>query len=195
MSVNKCFLVGNITRDPVAKTTPGGMQVLEFGIAVNDRRKNQQTGQWDDVPSYFECNVFGRRAEALGSILVKGMKVSIEGRLRWSSWSDKDTGQKRSKVDIVVDEIEFMSQRQGGYQQAPQMAPRAAQRPQFQPQNANGYQSATQQQMAPQMAPQQAQMQYSQPAYSAPQQQQYAPPAQQAPQQQDIYIEDTDIPF
>ena len=109
MSINKCFLSGNLTRDPEMKMTQAGMAILSFGIAVNDRRRNQ-AGDWEDVPNFFDCTLFGKRAESLGKILEKGMKVSIEGKLRWSQWETKE-GQKRSKVDVFVDEIEFMSAR------------------------------------------------------------------------------------
>ena len=189
--INKCFLAGNITRDPQLRSTQGGTQILEIGLAVNERRKNQQTGQWDDVPSFFDCLVFGNRAGALSAILSKGMKISVEGHLRWSSWEDKNTGQKRSKVEVIVDELELMSQRQ---QNGPQGAPQ----PGYAPQTQRGYQSANQPQMAPQMAPQQPQM--------APQGYAAAPgvyqpaipqqaPAYQPQVQQEIYVEDSDIPF
>ena len=131
MSINRVNISGNLTRDPELRATQGGMQVLGFGVAVNDRRRNQQTGEWEDYPNFVDCTMFGNRAESMGRILHKGMKVSIEGKLRYSSW-DKD-GQRRSKLEVIVDEIELMSQKQGqqapqGYQQqhAPQPAPQAA---------------------------------------------------------------------
>lgn len=154
--INRVFLAGNLTRNPDLKATQSGSTILSFGIAVNERRKNNQTGEWVDVPSYFDCIMFGNRAQALSQYLTKGTKVSLEGHLRWSSWDDKNTGQKRSKIDVIVDEIEFMSsrQQQGGYQQAPQMPATAPQAPQFAPQTQQGYQSAAAPQMAPQMASQ-----------------------------------------
>ena len=114
MSINKVIISGNLTRDPELRSTTSGMCVLSFGVAVNDRRKNQQTGQWEDQPQFVEITVFGNRASALANILHKGMKVAIEGRLRWSQW-EKD-GQKRSKLDVIADEVELMQQSQG-YQQ------------------------------------------------------------------------------
>lgn len=119
MSINRVNITGNLTRDPELRSTAGGMAVLGFGVAVNDRRKNQQTGQWEDYANYVDCSMFGNRAEALSRILRKGMKVAIEGKLRYSSW-EKD-GQRRSKLEVIVDEIEFMSQRQGAA--APAAAP------------------------------------------------------------------------
>ena len=126
MSINHVSITGNLTRDPELRSTAGGKAVLSFGIAVNDRRQNQQTGKWEDVPNFFECVTFGNRAMALGDILTKGMKVAISGKLHYSSW-EKD-GQKHSKVDIIANEVELMQNRkpqqeqpqqdyQSGYQQ------------------------------------------------------------------------------
>lgn len=117
MSINKVILSGNLTRDPEQRSTSGGMSVLTFGMAVNDRRKNAQTGAWEDHPNFVDCTVFGNRAEALGRILAKGMKVCVEGKLRWSQW--EADGQKRSKIEVIVDEVELM-QRQESRQSAPQ---------------------------------------------------------------------------
>lgn len=124
MSINHVAVTGNLTRQPELRTTQSGAAVLSFGIAVNDRRKNA-SGQWEDVPNFFECVTFGNRANALGDILTKGMKVAISGKLHYSSW-EKD-GQKHSKVDIIANEIELMQNRgpeqpqqdyQSGYQQS-----------------------------------------------------------------------------
>lgn len=112
MSINRVIISGNLTRDPETRSTAGGMTVLQFSVAVNERRKNNQTGEWEDYPNYIECTMFGKRAEALSARLSKGCKVAIEGKLRWSQW-EKD-GQKRSKVEIVVDELELMTARDKG---------------------------------------------------------------------------------
>ena len=123
MSINHVAITGNITRDPELLATQGGTAVLSFGIAVNDRIKNASSGQWEDVPNFFECVTFGNRATALSDILTKGMKVAIAGKLHYSSW-EKD-GQKHSKVDIIANDIEIMQnrkpQQQQGYQ-PPQQA-------------------------------------------------------------------------
>ena len=111
MSINRVNITGNLTRDPELRATAGGTQMLAFGVAVNDRRKNQQTGEWEDVPNFVDCVVFGQRAEALSRFLSKGSKVAIEGKLRFSSWETKE-GQRRSKLEVIVDEIDFLS-RQG----------------------------------------------------------------------------------
>ena len=112
MSINRVVISGNLTRDPELRRTQSGMGILGFGVAVNDRRQNSQTGEWEDYANFIDCTVFGRRAEALENILSKGMKVAIEGKLRWSQW-ERD-GQKRSKIEVIVDELEFMQRRDGG---------------------------------------------------------------------------------
>ena len=109
MSINRVLISGNLTRDPELRQTGGGTQVLSFGVAVNDRRRNPQTGEWEDYPNFIDCTMFGARAEALSRYLSKGTKVAIEGKLRWSQW-ERD-GQKRSKIEVIVDELEFMTSR------------------------------------------------------------------------------------
>lgn len=111
MSINHVLITGNLTRDPELRSTAGGTAVLGFGVAVNDRRKNQQTGEWEDIPNFIDCTMFGARAQSVSRFLSKGTKVAIEGKLRWSQW-ERD-GQKRSKIEVIVDEIEFMSRQQG----------------------------------------------------------------------------------
>lgn len=123
MSINQVSITGNLTRDPDLRSTAGGTAVLSFGIAVNDRRKNQQTGEREDVPNFFECVTFGNRATALSDILTKGMKVAVAGRLHYSSW-EKD-GQKHSKVDIIANDIELMQNRKPRQQQAYATPPQA----------------------------------------------------------------------
>ncbi|RVU96638.1 single-stranded DNA-binding protein [Coriobacteriales bacterium OH1046] len=172
MSINRVNISGNLTRDPEMRQTAGGTQILQFGVAVNDRRRNPQTGEWEDVPNFVDCVVFGSRAEPLSRFLSKGTKVAIEGKLRYSAWETKD-GQRRSKLEIVVDDVEFLSPRgdqggQGGYQQG------------------SGYQQVQQAPASGYPAPG-----YSAPSYAAP-----APPAAApsvAPPPSDVY--DEDIPF
>ena len=118
MSINRVNISGNITRDPELKASGSGMQILRFGVAVNDRVKNQQTGEWEDRPNFVDCVMFGTRAEALSRYLAKGTKVSLEGKLRYSSWEDKD-GARRSKLEVIVDELEFMSGANKGAQSQP----------------------------------------------------------------------------
>ena len=203
MSINRVNISGKLTRDPELRSLPSGTQVLSFGVAVNDRVRNQNTGNWEDRPNYVDCVVFGNRAEPLNRFLSKGSKVAIEGKLRWSQWQDKQTGSNRSKLEVVVDEVEFLSprdqgQQQGGYQpsasqaqgyqQPSYAAPQAPPAPQAQ-QQAQPVQQATQAQPAPQVqqAPQ------AQPAPSVQAAPEVQSPPVQTPPSADIY--DTDIPF
>ena len=127
MSINRVVISGNLTRDPELRRTQSGMAILNIGVAVNDRRRNQQTGEWEDYANFIDCVMFGTRAESISNYLTKGTKVAIEGKLRWSQWENRE-GQKRSKIEVVIDDLEFMSQRnsqggsgyqggQGGFQQ------------------------------------------------------------------------------
>ena len=147
MSINSVSISGNLTRDCELRTTQNGTQILTFTVAVNDRKKDQN-GKWVNVPNYIDCCIFGNRAESVSRFISKGSKVSCHGKLRWSQW-EKD-GQKRSKIEVIVDEVEFMSrQDQGEAQNQPQ---------QTQPTNyPNQYQNG------PYSAPQQPQTGYHQP--------------------------------
>ena len=113
MSINRVNISGNLTRDPELRATASGTQVLSFGVAVNDRRRNPQSGEWEDYPNFIDCTMFGTRAEAVSRFLSKGAKVAIEGKLRYSSW-ERD-GQRRSKLEVIVDEIEFLSRGNSNY--------------------------------------------------------------------------------
>lgn len=168
MSINKVFISGNLTRDPELRTAASGTSILGFGVAVNDRRKNQQTGEWEDYPNYVDCTMFGTRAEKLYQYIVKGTKVAIDGKLRWSQWAAQD-GTKRSKLEVVVDELEIMTARGDAPRKtAPQPAQQQVyQQPQmFQPQGYMPPQSAPQAVQMPVQAPELMPMQVSvQPLY------------------------------
>ena len=112
MSINRATISGNLTRDAELRSTASGMPVLSFSVAVNDRRKNNQTGEWEDVPNFIDCTMFGTRAQSLSQYLTKGTKVAVEGKLRWSQW-ERD-GQKRSKIEVMAETVEFMQRRAGG---------------------------------------------------------------------------------
>lgn len=189
MSINRVNISGNLTRDPELRMTAGGTQVLGFGVAVNDRRRNPQTGEWEDYPNFVDCTLFGNRAEAMGRILRKGIKVAIEGKLRYSKWQDK-SGQNRSKLEVIVDEIDLMQQaQQGGYQQPQQAyAPQQYAQPAYQAQPAP--QAYQQPQPAPQPQQVQQQLPMQQSAQAAPAQQ-----VQQPAQQPEPELYDEDIPF
>lgn len=193
MSINSVNLSGNLTRDPVLKYTNSGKAILELGMAVNDRRKNQQTGEWEDNPCYVDCVMFGTRAESVSHYLTKGSKLSVNGKLNYSSWKDKDTGKTRSKLEVVVNDLEFMS----GNQAAPQPAyqPQQQYAPQYQQQAYTPMQQAVQPIQQTMQHVQGAPM--PQPVQAAPQPMQVPQPMQQPVQQAapQVALYDEDIPF
>lgn len=109
MSINRYIATGNLTREPELRRTANGMAVMNIGIAVNDRRKNPQSGEWEDYPNFLTCVMFGTRAESVSGYLHKGNKVAIDGKLRFSQW-EKD-GQKRSKIEVMIDDLELLTPR------------------------------------------------------------------------------------
>lgn len=107
MSINNVVLTGNLTRDAELRVTASGTPVLNFGIAVNDRIKSN--GEWTNYANFFDCKMFGAYAESIAEYLYKGLKIAVQGKLRWSQW-ERD-GQKKSKIEILVDEIELLGER------------------------------------------------------------------------------------
>jgi single-strand DNA-binding protein len=105
--INRVTLTGNLTRDPELVTTAGGLTICKLGLAVNARRKNQ-TGEWEDKPNFFDVTVFGAQGDNAGKYLAKGRPVAIDGKLDWSSWETPD-GQKRTKVQIIADQVQYLS--------------------------------------------------------------------------------------
>ena len=114
-SINRVIIVGNLTRDPELRATPTGMSVCGLRIAVNDRVKDPNTGEWGDKPNYFNVSVFGQQGERYAEWLSKGRQVAIDGRLRWREWQTQD-GQKRESVEIVADNVQMIGPRDGGSQ-------------------------------------------------------------------------------
>ena len=112
MGINRAIVSGNLVRDPELRETQQGLCVLSFRVAVDDRRKNPQTGEWEDAANYVDCTVFGNRAQGLSRLLGRGAKVAVEGRLRYSEWQAND-GSRRSRLEIVADEIELMGESRG----------------------------------------------------------------------------------
>lgn len=123
--INNVSLTGRLTRDPELRVTAGGTQLLSFTLAFNTSVRNRQTGEWDERGNFIDCTMFGKRAESLLNFLAKGQKVAIAGKLRYATW-DKD-GQRHSKLDLIVDEIDFMALRQNATQ--PALAPVSPQDP------------------------------------------------------------------
>lgn len=109
-SLNKVFLAGNLTRNPELRYTPGGTAVAQFGIAVNRRYKNRD-GQVQEEATFIDIEVWGKQAETASEYLTKGSSVLIEGRLKLDSWESKQTGEKRSKLRVVGERIQFIGAR------------------------------------------------------------------------------------
>lgn len=110
--LNRVTLVGRLTRDPEVRYTSGGMPIVNLGLAVNGRQKDAASGQWVEKPNFFDVKLFGERFERLATHLEKGRRVGVDGRLEWSSW--ETDGQKRSKVEIVANELQFLDGRGDG---------------------------------------------------------------------------------
>jgi len=112
-SVNKVILIGNLGKDPEVKYTPSGMAVAKFSLATNDRFKDKE-GNWQDRTEWHNLVAFQRTAEIAGEYLKKGRTVYIEGKLQTSSWDDKETGAKKYKTEIIVNELVLLGGGQRG---------------------------------------------------------------------------------
>ncbi|HEY2343997.1 MAG TPA: single-stranded DNA-binding protein [Chthoniobacteraceae bacterium] len=112
-NLNKVMLMGNLTRDPEIKYTPKGTAVTEFGLAVN-RVYTSESGEKKEETTFVDISMWGRQAEIAAEYLKKGRPVYIEGRLKLDSWDDKQTGQKRSKLRVVGETLQFLGSREGG---------------------------------------------------------------------------------
>ena len=108
-SFNKVILLGNLTRDPEVRYTPNGIAVASFAIAVN--RKYKQGDETKEEVSYIDIVVFGKQAESCGQYINKGDAVLIDGRLQQRRWDDKESGQKRNKIEVVAQSVNFMPKR------------------------------------------------------------------------------------
>ncbi|HLN29416.1 MAG TPA: single-stranded DNA-binding protein [Gemmataceae bacterium] len=116
-NLNKVMLIGRLTRDPEMRTFANGGKVASFGFAVNNRRKNASTGQWEDEPVFLDVEAFnrgetGKQADLVEQYLRKGRQVFLEGHLKLDQWTAQD-GQKRSKLKIVVDNMQFLERPEG----------------------------------------------------------------------------------
>jgi single-strand DNA-binding protein len=118
MSINRVVLTGNLTKDAELKQTPGGMAIVKIRLAVNDRRKNSQTGQWEDSPNFIDVTMLGSRGEAVSRFLGKGKQIAVEGKLRWREWENA-AGEKRSALEVVADDIELLGGRDTNANSAP----------------------------------------------------------------------------
>jgi len=113
-SFNKVILVGNLTRDPQVRYTPGGQAVSEIGLAVNRTWFDKNANQRREEVTFVDVTLWGRTAEIAGEYLAKGRQVLIEGRLHLDQWDDKETGQKRNKLKVVCENLTMLGSRQEG---------------------------------------------------------------------------------
>jgi single-strand DNA-binding protein len=126
-SFNKVILVGNLTRDPEVRYTPKGVAIAKLGIAVN-RTWKTETGEQKEEVTFVDVDAFGKQAEVIGQYLKKGRPILIEGRLRLDQWDDKQSGQKRSKLGVVLEAFQFLDSgnREGGAGSSSGRAPMGA---------------------------------------------------------------------
>jgi len=112
MAFNKVILLGNLTADPETRTTPSGQSVTSFSLAVN-RTWNDANGQRQEETSFINCTAWGQRGETIAKYVQKGRQLLVSGRLQQRSWDDKETGKKRSTIDVIVEEFSFVSDGRG----------------------------------------------------------------------------------
>jgi len=132
-NLNKVMLIGRLTREPEARMFANGGKVVKFGFAVNNRRKNQQTGQWEEDPVFIDVEAFnrgefGKLADHVEQYLHKGHQAFVEGHLKLDQWNDKQTGEKRSRLLVVADNVQFLEPRADGGQ-GQRSYPSSARRP------------------------------------------------------------------
>lgn len=121
LSLNKALIIGNVTRDPEARTTPNGQTVASFGVATNRRWKDATSGDWKDQAEFHNIVAWGRLAETCKQYLKKGSKVYIEGRMQTRTWDDQ-TGAKKNRTEIVADQMIMLDRAGGGAPSAGQEA-------------------------------------------------------------------------
>jgi single-strand DNA-binding protein len=112
-SFNKVILMGNLTRDPELRYSANQTAICKFGLAVNRRFKDAQSGEWKEEPTFVDVTIFGARAEPFARYHTKGKPAFIEGSLRLDTWDDKNGGGKRSKLYVVADTWEFVGSGRG----------------------------------------------------------------------------------
>lgn len=125
-NLNKVMLIGRLTRDPEVRAFATGGKVAKFGFAVNNRRRNNATGEWEDEPVFLDVDAFnrgenGKLADRVEQFLHKGSQIFIEGHLRLDQWASQD-GQKRSKIAVVVDNFQFLEPRADGGEGQPRQS-------------------------------------------------------------------------
>lgn len=123
-SFNKVILMGNLTRDPELRFTSNGKAIAKIGLAVN-RAWTSESGEKKEEVTFVDVDVFGRTAENVGQYMRKGSPILIEGRLRLDQWDDKQTGQKRSKLGVIAETVQFLGSPRGGAEGGEVDAPRS----------------------------------------------------------------------
>jgi single-strand DNA-binding protein len=132
-SFNKVILAGNLTRDPELRYTPKGTAIARLGIACN-RKWKSETGEMKEEVTFVDVDAFGKSAETIGQYLKKGRPILIEGRLRYDTWEDKQSGQKKSKLGVVLETFQFLDSGSGRAEgDAPRSRAGAAQAPAVEP--------------------------------------------------------------
>lgn len=111
-SFNKVMLIGNLTRDPELRVTPRGTSICQFGLAVN-RQFKDESGATRDETTFVDVEAWGKQGELINKYLNKGSSCFVEGRLRFDQWDDKQSGQKRSKLKVVVENVQFLGAKAG----------------------------------------------------------------------------------
>jgi len=125
-SYNKVILLGNLTRDPELKYTPKGMAVAKIGMAVN-RKYKAESGEQKEEVTFIDIEAWGKQAELLGQYMRKGSPLFVEGRLKLDQWDDKNTGQKVSKLKVVLEQFQFVGGKQEGQGSPQSSAPAVSQ--------------------------------------------------------------------
>ena len=133
--LNRVFLIGNLTRDPEIRVTPKGTSTASFGLAVNRTYRDEAGASHEEV-TFIDIEAWGKQAELVGKYLAKGSPCMVEGRLKLDQWEDKTSGQKRSKLKVVLDNVQFLGRKpegapadQGEETQTPPRAPSRAPKP------------------------------------------------------------------
>jgi single-strand DNA-binding protein len=116
--LNKVLLIGNLTRDPELRVTPKGTAICQFGLAVN-RQFKDESGATRDETAFIDIEAWGKQGELVSKYLQKGSPAFVEGRLKFDSWEDKQSGQKRSKLKVVLENVQFLSRGGGGAAASP----------------------------------------------------------------------------
>src|SRR5207302_5141317 len=128
-SFNRVILAGNLTRDPELRYTPKGLAIAKIGLAIN-RNYTLESGEKKEEVTFVDVDAFGRQAETIGQYFKKGRPILIEGRLKLDQWDDKQTGAKRSKLGVVMENFQFMDSKssggEGGAPEAPRSRPAPA---------------------------------------------------------------------